>query len=276
MTLSTLSRPVLLVPVLMLCVDISACDSSAKQHVDTAATTSSAVTPVTVTPSPAAPSTASVTPDAPVAPAKAAVSAAPSRLTPQAAPRRPVSVLDADLTTIGYDRGQTSAAVVVVDFSDFGCPYCGEFERETFPTIDRDYIKTGKVFFKYVPFVAGMFPNSTQATRAAECAADQGQFWTMHDRLYASQAEWKKNLAPFQLFQRDAADMHLDPDRFSACYVGQKTDQRTDRATSMANRIGVRVTPSFVVNGHAIEGALPLADFRKVLDDAVAASSRKP
>ena len=194
----------------------------------------------------------------------------------QMSSRRTVDVLGSDLTAVGYDRGQPSASVVVVDFSDFGCPYCAQFERETLPAIDRDYIKTGKVYFKFVPFVAGMFPNSTQAARAAECAADQGQFWLMHDSLFASQSEWKKSLAPYQLFQRDAADLGLDAGRFSACYVGKQTDGRTDRATSVANRVGVRVTPSFVVNGHPVEGALPLADFRKVLDDALAAARRKP
>ena len=190
-------------------------------------------------------------------------------------PRRLVAIADTDITAIGYDRGRPSAPVVVVDFSDFGCPYCGEFEREAMPSIDREYISTGKVYFKYVPFVAGMFPNSIQATRAAECAADQGQFWQMHDRLYASQPEWKKHLAPFQLFLRDAAELQLDGGRFSACYVSRRSDVRTERATSVANRVGVRVTPSFVVNGHPVEGALPLAEFRKLLDDALTSASRK-
>ena len=189
--------------------------------------------------------------------------------------RRTVAIADTDITAIGYDRGEPSAPVAVVDFSDFGCPYCGEFEREVLPAIERDYIATGKVYFKYVPFVAGMFPNSIQATRAAECAADEGQFWQMHDRLYASQTQWKKSLAPFQLFQRDAEALRLDGQRFSACYVGQQSDRRTERATAVANRVGVRVTPSFVVNGHPVEGALPLPQFRKVLDDALATAGRK-
>ncbi len=174
-----------------------------------------------------------------------------------------------DLTGMGYDRGSATAPVVVFNFSDFGCPYCGEFERQTYPTINEEYVQTGKVFFKYVPFVAGMFPNGQQAARAAECAADQGQFWQMHDRLYASQSEWKRSVAPYALLQQFAATLKLDGDRFSKCYVGQETDPRTRRATDAANKLGVRVTPSFVVNGKPVQGALPIGDFRLVLNAAL-------
>lgn len=184
------------------------------------------------------------------------------------AAQRSVRVNGVDLTGIGYDRGDPKAPVVIVNFSDFGCPYCGQFERETYPELHREYVETGKVFFKYVPFVAGMFPNAQQAARAAECAADQGKFWEMHDRLYATQAEWKRDVAPYGLFQKFAAALGLNADRFSSCYVGQQTDARTRRATEAANRLGVRVTPSFLVNGRPVQGALPLAEFRRIIESA--------
>lgn len=195
-------------------------------------------------------------------------SSLPTAATAPAPPRR-VVVNGVDLTGIGYDRGSATAPVVVVNFSDFGCPYCGEFERQTFPAIYQEYVQTGKVFFKYVPFVIGMFPNGQQAARAAECAADQGQFWPMHDRLYATQSEWKRSVSPYALFQQFAATLNLDRDRFSKCYVAQQTDPRTRRATDAADQLGVRVTPSFVVNGKPVQGALPIADFRLVLNAAL-------
>ena len=87
---------------------------------------------------------------------------------------RHVLVGDYDMTGVGYDRGSATAPVVLIDLSDFACPYCGEFSRETYPTIERDYVNTGKVFFKYVPFVVGSFPHSQEATRAAECDRSGG------------------------------------------------------------------------------------------------------
>ncbi len=185
-----------------------------------------------------------------------------------AAPRR-VLLGDVDLTGVGYDRGSPTARVVMIDFSDFGCPYCGEFTRETYPGIEREYVNTGKVFFKYVPFVVGMFPHAAEAARAAECAADQGKFWPMADRVYGAQKAWKSADDPRQILTTLAAAAGADTTALSRCYTDRHTDPRTARATQVANGIGVRVTPSFVVDGRPIEGALPLAEFRKVLAAAL-------
>ena len=198
----------------------------------------------------------------------AAAAATPAASTPERSPRR-VVVNGVDLTGVGYDKGSASAPVVVVNFSDFGCPYCGSFARETEPSIEREYVQTGKVFFKYVPFVMGMFPNGQQAARAAECSGEQGKFWPMHDRLYSGQAEWKKSLTPYAVFQKYAASLGLDAARFAKCYTSQELHPRTRQANDAADRLGVRVTPSFVVDGRPIEGALPLPEFRGLLDAAV-------
>lgn len=179
-------------------------------------------------------------------------------------PRR-VVVHGIDLTGIGYDVGNPAAPIVLVNFSDFGCPFCGSFARETHPALDAEFIRTGKVFFKYVPFVMGMFPNAAEATRAAECSAEQGGFWPMHDRLYGAQAEWKRSRSPEPMFRRYAASAGLDTVRFSACDADRRTDERTERANDRANRLGIRATPTFFVNDRQIEGALPLAEFRRIL-----------
>ena len=180
-------------------------------------------------------------------------------------PRR-VAINGIDLTGVGYDKGDSTAPLVVVEFSDFGCPYCGEFAHETFPGIDKEFIQTGKVFFKYVPFVMGMFPNGQEAARAGECAGEQGKFWAMYDRLFSAPSEWKRERAPEELFKRYAAGAGLDAAGFARCYAPAQTNPRTSKANAVADRLGVRVTPSFVVNGRAVEGALPLADFRKLLN----------
>lgn len=193
---------------------------------------------------------------------------APAARAAERAPRR-VVVNGVDLTGIGYDKGSPTAPVVVVDFSDFGCPFCASFTRETEPSIEREYVQTGKVFFKYVPFVTGMFPNGGQAARAGECAGEQGRFWAMHDTLYDEQGEWKKAISPYAVFQRYATSLSLDRAAFSACYTRQEVHRRTQQANDAADRLGVRVTPSFVVNGRPVEGALPLPQFRQLLDDAL-------
>ena len=195
--------------------------------------------------------------------------APPAQSGEPAGPRRKVDLFGVDVTGIGYDRGDPRAPVVIVDFSDFGCPFCGQFERETYPPLAREFVATGKVYFKYVPFVMGMFPNGSEAARAAECAAEQGKFWEMHDRLYATQPVWKSSDAPATLFERDAAAIGIDTRRYASCYTEGRGDARTTAANEAAHRLGIRATPTFFVNGRQIEGALPLPQFRMVIEQAL-------
>lgn len=201
-------------------------------------------------------------------PAGAPAAASSARAQRASAPRR-VTLGTLDLTGVGHDAGSVTAPVVLIDFSDFGCPYCGEFTRETYPAIEREYVRTGKVFFKYVPFIVGMFPHARESTRAVECVADQGLFWPMADHVYEAQRLWKGGGDPRALLMGIAGVVGADTSAVSRCYRDGRTDARTARANDIAATIGVRVTPSFIVNGRPIQGALPLADFRRVIDAAL-------
>ena len=163
-----------------------------------------------------------------------------------------------DLTSVGYDRGDPRAPIVIVDLSDFGCGYCARHALETLPSLDREYIATGKVFYKYVPFVMGMFPNGELAARAAECAGEQDRFWPMHDSVYARQRDWKRGSDPNGVFTTLARQVVPDPRRWAACYSSDRRAERTRAANQVAGRLGVRATPTFFVNGQLVEGALPL------------------
>ena len=196
--------------------------------------------------------------------------AKPARAVPPA-PARPRRIVfgGVDFTGVGHDRGSQSAPVVLIDMSDYACPYCAEFSLKTYPALDREYVQTGKVLFKYIPFVVGSFRHGEQATRAAECAADQGQFWLMSDRIYSTQTEWKRGNAIDAQMAALAGTIPIDSTRFSACYSERRTVARTERANELVNSIGLRVTPSFLVNGHPVQGALPLAEFRKQIETAL-------
>lgn len=177
-----------------------------------------------------------------------------------AAPR--VMVRDVDLTGIGYDLGDPAAPIQVVELSDFGCPYCATFALETEPELMREFVASGQVYWKYVPFVIGMFPNGEAAARASECAAEQGRFWPMRDSIYAHQSAWKRADDPVAVLNRIAAGAGLDGERFAGCWSAAHVRARTTRANNAATRLGVRATPTFFINGRMVEGALPLNVFR--------------
>ena len=174
----------------------------------------------------------------------------------------------------GYDRGAARAAVTVVEFSDFGCPYCARFAIGTYPAIAAEFVATGRVRWKYVPFVLGMFPNGGEAARAGICAGEQGPaaFERMHDRLYEQQALWRAAGDPAAAFRALAAASRLDPGRFAACYAGDVALARLRAADDLADRIGVTGTPTFFVDGERVEGALPADRFREILTAALARS----
>lgn len=180
--------------------------------------------------------------------------------------RKRVVLGTVDLTGIGYDKGDPTAPITVVNFSDFGCPYCAQFSLQTYPALEREYVSTGKVYFKYVPFVMGMFPNGDKAARASECAGDQGRFWQMHDRIYEAQRTWKQTRDPWPGLTGLAEAEGLDMKEFNRCVADHRTEPRTRRASRAADDLGVRATPSFAINGRAVEGALPLEEFRRILD----------
>jgi protein-disulfide isomerase len=174
---------------------------------------------------------------------------------------------DVPLEELFHELAEPGATVTVVEFSDFGCPYCGTFERGTFPALRDEFVATGKVRWRFVPFVLGMFPNGLEAMRAATCVAEQDDnaFWAMHDTLFAKQDAWKGSRYPDQLFRSYAVVAGADGDAFTECYEAPRSSDRATAANALANRSGVRSTPTFFVNGTMVQGALPLEEFRRVL-----------
>jgi protein-disulfide isomerase len=170
-----------------------------------------------------------------------------------------------DLAALGYSRGDASAPVTVVEFGDFGCSSCRQFALESYPAIHEEFVATGKVRWVYVPFLLGVFPNATEAARAAECAAEQDAFWPLHDLLFERQEEWKRPRNPSALLQRYASELKLDQARFTTCYREDHGRARTRANNRAARRNGVRATPTFFVNGKRLEGAPPTEQFRQLL-----------
>lgn len=84
--------------------------------------------------------------------------------------------------------GSPNAPVTIAYWSDFQCPFCDRFETETLPTIIKDYVDTGKVYFVFKNYPIFLdHPDAYHAAEAGECAAEQGKFWEMHDAMFKAQ-----------------------------------------------------------------------------------------
>lgn len=181
-----------------------------------------------------------------------------------------------DLDQIGYDSGSPEAPVRVLELSDFGCGYCRRFHQETFPALLDLYVETGLVQWKFVPFVLGLFPNGLEASIAGECGGEQDRFFPMQRRLFSDQAGWKNSHDPFVFFAQIAAEEGLDVDRFNQCVEGGWRESRVRANIQLARELGARGTPTFVIDGIAISGALPLETFRNILDTALTRKGATP
>lgn len=177
---------------------------------------------------------------------------------------------DADLLA-ARTKGRSDAPVTVVEMSDFQCPYCRQFATETFPTIDQEYVQTGKVRWIFVNFpLTEIHPNAVAAAELAMCSAKRGKFWPMHDLIYAHQRSWAPLREPGQFLLTLVDSLQIPRDSVLPCVQNGEFRQLVQKDANTAARIGARSTPSFLVEGALLSGAYPIGVFRHVLDSIYA------
>ncbi len=168
-------------------------------------------------------------------------------------------------------RGSPDAKITVVEFSDFQCPFCKQHVMETQPALDKEFVDTGKVMWVFKHFPLSIHPQAPAGGAAAECAADQGKFWEMHEALFENQNEWTVS-DPDPALEELAKEIGLDVDKFTACLNDGQAAERVSSDMSEGAPF-VQGTPTFIVlyngEGQIIPGALPLDTFKQVLQEAV-------
>jgi protein-disulfide isomerase len=178
-------------------------------------------------------------------------------------------------------KGSNTARLVMVEFSDYQCPFCGRFYRDTLPLLDKEYIQSGKMryVFNNLP-LDDLHPVAFKAAQAVECAGDQGKFWDLHGRLFSNQS----SLANGDM-STPAKAVGLDMEQFEKCLSSGKTEAIVRAGVQQAGSLGIQSTPSFVIGivdgqnpGDAnvkilgvINGAYPFPVFKTALDKALAA-----
>lgn len=177
------------------------------------------------------------------------------------------SPLQLALDRAGHDIGAKTAPIEVIEFHDLGCSQCARFTAQSFGAIEREFITTGKVRWKSVPFVLGSFRHSAFASEAAECAAEQGKFLPMHDALLAQQGAWKSSLSvPHELFARIARSVGVDTARFGDCVRSERTRDRVRAHKALAQQLQIYGTPTFIVQREKrVLGAIPGEQFAEFL-----------
>jgi protein-disulfide isomerase len=175
-------------------------------------------------------------------------------------------------------KGAASAKVALIEFSDYQCPFCGRYDKETYPQLVKDYVDTGKIKYVWRDYPLDFHKNAEKAAEAARCAGEQGRFWEMHDRLFANQ----QTIAATDL-PKHAEALQLNLSMFQQCLDSGRFAADIQKDISDASSAGVSGTPTFFIgivqpNGSVkvvkkLVGAKPYTEFKAALDSLLASPS---
>lgn len=186
--------------------------------------------------------------------------ATPPRETPTPATSEPPAISSAD-----WSKGNPSANVILVEYSDLQCPAC----RNYYPLVKQLVQEFGdRIFFIYRHFPLAQHKNAEFAAIAAEAAGRQGKFWEMHDILFERQNDWA-NKNPRGLFIEYAREIGIDADRFATELNDSALQKAVKDDVRSGNRLGVDSTPSFFLNGQKIRNPRNYGEFKNSIEQTV-------
>jgi len=167
--------------------------------------------------------------------------------------------------------GPANAPITLVEFADFQCPFCRQWEQETYKPLLDAY--PGKIRIVYRDFpLTSIHPNAMPAAEAGQCANEQGKFWDYHDKLFSSDIndQFSNNTLTEDSYKQIAQDLGLDMAKFDACLTSNKYQKAIQADMDFAANLGINSTPTFFINGLAVIGAQPLSSFQNVIDKELA------
>ena len=172
-----------------------------------------------------------------------------------------------ELTAADRSKGPDDAPVVIVEFSDFECPYCGRATATLAALMDR---YPDRIRFVYKDFPLPNHPNAFKAAEAGHCAHEQDRFWEYHDRLFAMQ-----DALDVESLKTYADELGLDTGAFNACLDDGRHAESVDREMAAGRSYGATSTPTLFINGRPVLGALPLDAFDRIVREELDAAARR-
>ncbi len=167
-------------------------------------------------------------------------------------------------------RGSLDAPVLIEEYADYQCPACGMVATLTIPQILENYVDTGKARFIFYDFPLN--PGASQlGAEAARCAGDQGAYWAMHKVLFGRMREWGAERDPKGRFRQYADALGIDSKALTECVEAQKYRDVVMRSQLRARQLGIDSTPTFLINGRRVVGALGYDQMAELIERELAA-----
>lgn len=181
-----------------------------------------------------------------------------------------VAVLPADTAGFrGYVIGSDSAPVEIVEYGDYQCPGCANFDIVTLPDVKERLVATGKARFIYRDFpLDQLHPHARLAAHAAACADEQGKYWQVHALLFQGQPDWSSGNAE-RIIRGYAEAASLDMARYAECMESARYAGRIQASYEQGVALGVGGTPQFLIGGRIYDG-MSYDAMRKLVDSLAA------
>ncbi len=170
-------------------------------------------------------------------------------------------------------RGNENAKVVIVEYSDYQCPFCRRFYDDAYAQIKKEYVDTGKALFVYKDFPLPFHPQAEPLAESARCAGDQQKYWEMHDKIFIEQGKQGQGTITTTVddIKKWAGEIGLNTATFNSCLDSGKYKSIIQTSISEGSAQGVSGTPSFLIGkpdgtGQLVVGAQPFGAFKAVID----------
>ena len=180
---------------------------------------------------------------------------------------------DSDIIPVGDSpiKGNKDALVTVIEFSDFQCPFC-QRGANTLEQLQRKYPEDVRIVFKNFPL--GFHKQAPDAARAALAAGEQGKYWQMHDKLFENYKNFRGQSDMKTYTASLAEEIGLDVEQFKEDFDKPEFGQQIKEDQKLGQKLGVRGTPHFFINGVRLSGAQPLNKFEDVVKQQLAESKK--
>lgn len=188
-----------------------------------------------------------------------APTAVPTQVPDAAVPAGPLPEVDDD----DHIRGNKDAKVTLVEYSDFECPFCLRHVA-TMEQVLADYPDDVRLVYRHFPL--SFHPEAQKSAEASECAAKQGKFWEMHDAIFA---ENEKGTMSVTRWKAIARELGMNGSKFDTCLDSGETAARIAQDLQEGSVAGIGGTPGTFVNGQLVEGAVPYATFKAIIDQVL-------
>lgn len=170
----------------------------------------------------------------------------------------------------GFSVGKENAPLVLVEYTDYQCPFCQRYHNDSFAQIKANFIDTGKIRYISRDFPLPMHENARRSATAARCAAEQGKFWELRHTMIVNASQ----LQPDKLGGY-AQSVSMDVPKFQACVDSDKYRAAIDKDIAEGTAAGVNGTPSFVLGriengklqGVRMVGAMPYSQFEAKIQE---------